>query len=110
MNLDTVKGAARFLDVVSPLWYQRIDTEKLDMAVSSKCILGQLYGRYSNVSRAYTGFNDMFGGSLRLVKEDEQERADLKKKWVKQIEKRRVLAEQFEDGLLKDSGTLINRV
>ena len=42
-----VKQGAKFLDKVYPDWDTKIDTEKLDIANSNRCVFGQLYGHFS---------------------------------------------------------------
>lgn len=42
-----VKQGAKFLDKVYPDWDTKIDTEKLDIANSNRCVFGQLYGNFS---------------------------------------------------------------
>lgn len=49
MYEENVKRGAAHLDMYGPSnWRNKIDVEKLDMADSKLCILGQLYGEYSD--------------------------------------------------------------
>jgi hypothetical protein len=41
-----VKHGAKFLDKLSPGWYQKIALDSLAMESCDKCILGHLYGDY----------------------------------------------------------------
>ncbi len=44
--LEVVQSGAQLLDERRPGWYREIDIAQLDIALGSKCILGQVYGSY----------------------------------------------------------------
>lgn len=41
-----VNRGAALLDAEFPGWFERIDTDSLDIATCSRCVLGQVYGDY----------------------------------------------------------------
>lgn len=43
---NSVRTAAKWLDIVHPAWYEKVDTNKLDMNSCSSCVLGQVFGEY----------------------------------------------------------------
>jgi len=43
-----VSAGARWLDEVEPGWAERIDLDDFCLSDGRRCILGQLYGRYSD--------------------------------------------------------------
>lgn len=45
--MDAVERGARLLDFKCPGWFQKINRVTLDMADNKKCILGQVYGDYT---------------------------------------------------------------
>lgn len=42
-----VRDAARLLDEVDPDWFRRVDPDRLLLVSETRCVLGQLYGRYA---------------------------------------------------------------
>lgn len=44
----TVREWAAVLDQVRPDWHERIDLDKLDLNLYSKCVLGQVFDSYGN--------------------------------------------------------------
>lgn len=44
---ERVESGAKLLDVQRPGWDSLIDIAQLDIASTSKCILGQVYGTYA---------------------------------------------------------------
>jgi hypothetical protein len=44
---QTVAEGVRLLDAKEPHWYTRINLGTLDMAECDRCILGQVYGNYT---------------------------------------------------------------
>lgn len=46
--IDSAKAGAQFLDTMFPGWCDYISIEKLNLSDAETCILGQLYGEYSN--------------------------------------------------------------
>ena len=43
-----VRRGVRLLDKMSPGWHLKIDLRKLDLAFIDKCVLGQVFGDYSD--------------------------------------------------------------
>jgi hypothetical protein len=43
-----VAFGAREMDRVNPIWYREIDTDRLEMASESRCILGQYFGDFED--------------------------------------------------------------
>lgn len=96
MAAERVAAGAAFLDVNYPGWYNRINTDTLDIGWCDKCVLGQLYGRRVN---SYDRGRASLGISTRLAKKLGfgsplwgPSFRTLKKYWVEQIEAR-VLAD-----------------
>lgn len=63
MKLSDVRAAVwagiGFLDSRVPRWRKKIDLKKLDLRYSDCCVLGELYGDYSEgVDRLFGGDND----------------------------------------------------
>ena len=56
---QTVLNAAKALDRVIPGWYKRIDLNRLNMADSNLCILGQLFGHNIELALAREMYPDM---------------------------------------------------
>ena len=44
---ELVNDAIALLDVKEPGWFNKIDTDRLDIASPTNCVLGQLYGEYA---------------------------------------------------------------
>lgn len=57
--LNRVKAGAAFLNVVKPNWLKRINLKKLDLASSSVCILGEVYGDYGEATEKLGLENEM---------------------------------------------------
>lgn len=45
---QNVANGSALLDIARPNWYNEIDLERLDLTMPVDCILGQLYGIYSD--------------------------------------------------------------
>lgn len=46
MARERVKRGASYLDEVDPNWYQRVNSETLELGDGQHCILGQLHGEF----------------------------------------------------------------
>lgn len=99
MNLShAVKRGSEILDSVRPLWYEDVNTEDLDMQSVDNCLLGQLYGRFSEGKKeigltlgASYGFAVSRG--LKTSYEHRQAWKALRRLWIEEIETRRLSAE-----------------
>jgi hypothetical protein len=47
MNEERVARGVKLLDIVNPGWHEKINIEELYLRQCWKCVLGQLYGTYS---------------------------------------------------------------
>lgn len=77
-----------WLDEIYPHWYKVIDTEKLNMASNTKCILGQLYTSFhmavAQLNKQYEEMRNY--GLLGLSVEQEYE---LTHEWRNVIERKK---------------------
>lgn len=112
---NSVAEAAQILDNDNPGWYNKVDTDTLDMLDFKKCVLGQAYGAYGDTRRRLMGENLCHNGLYLWASMDEE--------WITEIKKRKgeksdtenaiqanVVALQLSADLLKllPSRTVIN--
>ena len=111
---ERVAAGAALLDEKRPGWWQRIDTDTLDMGETCGCILGQTYEANGRSTPFDMGCVDLFGSKLGVygwVADDgwdaatehgfslgpqayeESEWAELRAAWVALIEARRAAPE-----------------
>lgn len=60
----SIKEAAETLDMARPGWYNKIDVKKFNMIYCPACVLGQVYGKYSN------GIDLLFGMKPNNLSDD----------------------------------------
>lgn len=60
-----VRKGARLLDQYKPGWRNLVKSEVLNMSLSYRCVLGQLFGDYSTGERKLFGDNPKFTDSVR---------------------------------------------
>lgn len=89
---ERVESTARRLDQKIPGWYERIDTDKLQMHMSWHCIGGQLCGGNYLEFLRLLGFmpGDGYPAGLNAATQDEYRK--LEECWIYEIELRRVSA------------------
>lgn len=93
-DFATPKKAALILDALVPDWYKKINLDKFNIKFSQRCILGQLFGDYTNGNRFMienTGISTVdirsaFVEDYGLFSDEEV--VGMQAKWVKQINKR----------------------
>lgn len=61
--LPSVQRGAALLDQAMPGWHDRIDTDRLDLRFTDRCVLGQLYGgeyrSFQDGATTLSGVTDM---------------------------------------------------
>ncbi len=57
--ITSVKQGAELLDRINPGWFLAINTEELDLGDCDKCVLGQLYGEYTD-GKVALGFSRLY--------------------------------------------------
>ena len=83
----TVPEAAKILDEAMPGWYQKIDTDTLNMADVNNCVLGQLYEDYKY------GIDRLFQKVAETMPGDEENPFAYKTtKWLSEIKARKQFA------------------
>lgn len=55
---ERVAAGVALLDRVAPDWFERIDLYDLDMSESGYCVLGQVFGGYSESVAELSGLNE----------------------------------------------------
>lgn len=96
LQKSRVAAGATFLDDNGPAkWYEKIDTDKLDIQSSRNCILGQLYGEFFD-GRNDLGLNDDDTGNMAFRFDGERgpARTAVNDAWREEIVKRREAAAQ----------------
>lgn len=63
---DLVENGVSYLNGHNPGWLEKIDLERLDLGRNCNCILGQLYGHYSNAFWAGFGMCAHEGYGFKL--------------------------------------------
>lgn len=93
-QLERVQRGARLLDEKVPEWFNKIDIETLNIASCLKCVLGQLFGYFSDESLNRLG--------LTLYSHDDIEHGFLSQDgfnktitllWIEEIKQRRMIYE-----------------
>jgi hypothetical protein len=99
MNLrHAVERGIEILDVAAPGWEQRIALDDLDMQSCNNCMLGLLFGRFSEGKDALgIKLGQTYGFALprglKTAHESRQAWKELRRLWIEEIETRRFNAE-----------------
>ena len=101
---DRVYRGAALLDHELPGWWQDIDLDRLNMASDETCVLGQIFGSFSNggrqqifgkrVSPAVIG--DYGFGPVTKWERATDDRSDMNALWRAEIEARRAAHPRLE--------------
>jgi len=59
---NRVKKGAELLDTAQPNWYEQIELSQLDLSSCKKCILGQMFGDFSDGAEVL--FKDELSSSI----------------------------------------------
>lgn len=92
MSFTTLVAAGvDLLDTYDPKWFEKINTETLDMSNEDDCILGQLFGDYSRGLDELGIYGPDYGLDLILADDYLVNWAELEILWLAAINERRRL-------------------
>ena len=99
---ERVQAGAKLLDEQHPGWHNKIDIATLNIGSCFRCILGQLYGEFSEgASKLCLYHSEQFGFCLSS-NEPPYRYKSLRERWVEEIRERREKDSQEDRDFLRE--------